>query len=160
MVSALRSGGTLETSATYAGLHRSTFHRWLKEGRLAIERNDKSPEVQAAADFVRAVDDALAQYKLSLTTGILAASEGENGQWQALAWLAERRWPDEFGRRQRVEHANADGQPFQTQAAPLFDPSKLDDDELDTLIRLAQKAAPDGIPAPPRQLPDIEHRQV
>ncbi len=50
-----------------------------------------------------------------------------------------------------MEHANADGAPFMVAPTPVFDPSKLTDAELETAIRLLEKARPDGLRAPQPQ---------
>jgi hypothetical protein len=148
IVSAIRAGGTLETAARFAGVHSRTMQRWMKVGRHAVERTGGVPELLAEEEqpyvrFVEALERALAEFKLALTTGIYSAAQA--GQWTAYAWLGERRFPDEFGRRQRIDHANADGSPFQVSAAPAIDTSKLSNEELDTLIELYEKAKPGSI---------------
>lgn len=155
VVQAIRGGASLDTASKFAGIERRTFQRWLAAGRRGLEQSERpswteEDAVEAAPfiEFISAIDEALASFKLSITSAIYAAGQGKDGQpgqWQAFAWLGERRFPDEFGRRQRVEHANADGQPFALSAAPSIDPSKLSDDELDALIALMEKAKPEAL---------------
>ena len=147
---AIRSGASIDTAARFSGLHRATYHRWMQEGRDAMRGDGPVPEALAMqVKFVEAMEVALAEFKVKLTGEIYAHGK-EN--WTALAWLLERRFPDEFGRRARLEHANADGQPFRITPTPVFDPDKLSDEELATMIELVEKARPDER----RPLPVIE----
>lgn len=132
----------METAASFAGIGLSTFRDWLKEGRRA-ERlmGPHSEHLTRKIELVLAVEDAISGFKLSLTGGIF---QHGRESWQAWAWLAERRFPDEFGRRQRIEHGNVDGEPFRVATTPLFDPSKLTDEELEEAHRLLRKGQPDG----------------
>lgn len=62
--------------------------------------------------------------------------------WQAAAWLLERRYPDEFGRRQRLEHTGAGGGAVEFRPAEsLGDPRAIDAAE-----RLLELVAGDGGP--------------
>lgn len=90
---AIRSGNFRETAATFAGIDRSTLHRWLKRG--------ETKRRGACHDFAVAVGKALADSEALLVARIAkAASEGT---WQASAWLLERRHPERWGRRERHE---------------------------------------------------------
>ena len=150
VTTAIRAGASLDTAASYVGIARSTFHNWLSAGRNAIRRADGSTvlieeEYRQQVRFVVAVEEALSEFKLNLTGGIL---QHGRESWQALAWLAERKFPAEFSRRTRIDHANADGTPFMVAPTPVFDPSKLTDEELEQAIALLNKARPDGLRAP------------
>lgn len=146
---AIRAGASLDTAAKYSGVAQGTMRRWLAEGRAALQKSpDPSAvegwpeEVAQQVALVQQIDEAMAEFKVGLTGTILQAS---TTTWQAGAWLLERRFPDEFGRRQRIDHANADGEAFRVAPTPLFDPSKLSDEELEQWISLAEKARPDGL---------------
>jgi len=152
---ALRAGGSMETAAAFAGVSPATFRQWLVDGRRA--ESLPRPQAQAISlkvDLVAVVEVAIADFKLSLTGGIF---QHGRDSWQAWAWLAERRFPDEFGRRQRIDHGNAEGEPFRVAPTPVFDPSKLTDEELEIAIRLLDKAKPDHL----REVaPPSEHLRV
>jgi hypothetical protein len=90
---AIRSGNFLETAATYAGVDESTLHRWLKRGR----RKRKGSYHDLAVAFDKAVAD-------SEVLGVARITKAANdGSWQASAWLLERRFPENWGRRERHE---------------------------------------------------------
>lgn len=141
--SAIRGGGSLETAAGFAGVSPETFRTWLRDGRRCMDLPRPQPEaVTLKVDLVEVVEKALADFKLSLTGGIF---QHGRDSWQAWAWLAERRFPDEFGRRQRIEHGNADGEAFRI-APAMFDPSKLSDEELEQVRAILAKASPESHP--------------
>lgn len=125
---AIRQGATLESAAIYAGVPRSTFHDWLRRGRQPGARNPYKA-------FVAQIDEALAHFEVNAVAQI--AKAGADGEWQASAWRLERRYPDRYGRRTRIEGD------VRVTAAPVLDVSKLTLDELETLRRLLAKAAPD-----------------
>ena len=63
-------------------------------------------------------------------------SAAKKGNWQAAAWLLERKYPDEFGRRERQEiKISAEIK------APELDLTKLTDRQLDDFEYLAAKAS-------------------
>ena len=77
----LKDGATREHAAKAAGIHRDTLHSWCRD----------FPDVS----------DAIAKAEGEMVTtavGIIAKAARE-GNWQAAAWLAERRYPQDFGRR-------------------------------------------------------------
>lgn len=132
----------METAAAFSGVSPATFRAWLVDGRRAEGMpRPQGEEITLKVELVSRVEVAIADFKLSLTGGIF---QHGRDSWQAWAWLAERRFPDEFGRRQRIEHGNADGEPFRVAPTPVFDPSKLTSEELDEVIALLEKARPDG----------------
>lgn len=138
IIDAVKRGNRLDTAALYAGVSRESFFAWCRWGRAADAR-------QPYRGFVLALDEALASWEAGKVEAI---SDAGDEAWQANAWLLERRLPDAYGRRTRVDVGNADGRPFQLQATPTIDPSRLSDDELEQLETLLLKARPDSLPQP------------
>lgn len=99
----LEKGVYIETAAAFVGIHKDTFYDWLKRGRRDINAGRRSIH----RELVDAVETALAKFEVAGITRL-----EDESQWQATAWRLERRFPDKYGRRSRVDHANADGQPF------------------------------------------------
>jgi len=82
-------GGLTETDAAQcAGIHRATLIRWKSEDPELPDRI-----AEAKSRFVRTLTALILQH---------AASRFPNS-WQAAAWLLERRFPDDFGPKQRLE---------------------------------------------------------
>ncbi len=89
----VRQGLTYETAARAAGISESTFYRWRARGEKAQRGKFRQ--------FWEAVKKAEAEAEQRLVERILAASRDS---WQAAAWILERRYPDRWGRRDRVKH--------------------------------------------------------
>jgi hypothetical protein len=81
LLEAIRLGSTYQHACNYAGIDTDTFANW----------RAKYP------DF----SDQVKQAEGSALVGWLAKIEAaaNDGNWQAAAWKAERRYPDEYGRR-------------------------------------------------------------
>jgi hypothetical protein len=87
----LRIGAYVETAAAAAGISRDTFYNWLKRGA-----EGKAPY----AAFAEAVEQAIAESEARDLATVLAASKT---QWQAAAWRLERRFPERYGRFDRMK---------------------------------------------------------
>lgn len=144
MIGYVGRGNSFETASSRAGISRPTFYGWLRRGRDVLhwmEANEGPVKLrdQLLADFVVGMDQAEAEAEGNALDRII-----EDDAWQSDAWYLERRYPDRYGRRQRIDMGNADGQPFRMAQTPMFDPSLLTDDELETVVRLLRKAQPGG----------------
>jgi hypothetical protein len=122
ILEALASGVPPEVAAAYAGVVRSTYNDWLSRGRRAIAgANGDLPKVLATdpyAQFALEVEEALARFVVGNSAQITAAGANRSeGEWQALAWQLERRFPHWFGRKTRHEVTGADGGPIQHEHA-------------------------------------------
>jgi transposase len=85
---ALTAGNTRRAAAVYGGIGENTFGDWMRrfrDFRDAIEKAEAEAEVRAVAQIAQAA---------------------QSGTWTAAAWWLERRRPDDYGRRERldVEH--------------------------------------------------------
>ena len=99
----LERGGPQSELAARLGVSRSTWYRWLKEGEAAFEDGDHGRQV---ARLYESVNKAQADLQARCLASILVAGHGamntttrtrDKGDWRALAWLLERRFPAEFG---------------------------------------------------------------
>lgn len=84
VIAIVAAGGSLNDAADVIGVARDTL-------QLAL-RNDSG--------FRTGVDRASAKGKLRLINKV-----GKSRPWQAAAWMLERKWGAEFGRKVDVEHA-------------------------------------------------------
>lgn len=87
-------GNTLTYSYQKEGISKNTFYLWMKKGRESKTQSGKF------YDFYDAVKKAQEEGKSNLVKGI--EKHGKKN-WQALAWLLERMYPSEFGRRENVK---------------------------------------------------------
>lgn len=135
-------GNYIETAVALAGVNKETFYTWLKLGR----KDEKANRRSIHRELVEAVELAAAEAEAGHLALIDKAAEA--GIWTAAAWRLERRMPDKYGRRSRVDHGTPDGQPFPMR----IDIGALTDEELDTLQQLLQKGKPaDGGTGRPRE---------
>lgn len=92
VVDAIKAGAYIETAAAFAGIHKDTLYEWLKKGA----RSRGGPFFE----FSQAVEQALAHSELRDITIIGTAAQT---QWQAAAWRLERRFPERWSRRDKVD---------------------------------------------------------
>jgi hypothetical protein len=125
IIQAIALGAPYKQAAAYGGVVYSTFAEWMQKGEEGKKPYD---ELYAAVKQTEAV----------ALVGWLAKIEraANEGTWQAAAWKAERRFPEDFGR-QRLEVTGRDGEPL---AGPQV------------LIYLPQKQAAPELPATPDDL--------
>jgi hypothetical protein len=93
LLKALEIGATHKIASQYAGISLSTFQLYLSKGRK--DREDGVSSIYS--NFSDAVEKAESSGTIQDLERIRKAAD--EGIWQAAAWRAERRWPDEYGRR-------------------------------------------------------------
>jgi transposase len=93
IVQAVRTGTSLEGAASYAGVPRQTFFDWLRRGR-------QPRAYKPYRDLALAIDEALGVFEANANALIAKAA---HEQWPAAAWQLERKFPDKYGRRTRID---------------------------------------------------------
>ena len=83
-------------------------------------------------EFFGAVTKGAADGEMAAAARIHAASQTT---WQAAAWLLERRYPDKWGARHRLEHTGKDGGPVKTEQK-----TTLTVEQANEIVRLARQA--------------------
>jgi hypothetical protein len=121
-------------------------YNWLQVGAsladcadlLRVSRDTFWAAMRADPAFRTGVKEAIKDGKLRLVKKV-----GNAKPWQAAAWMLERKYGQEFGRKDRHEHTGANGGPIksETKVGPL-DLTKLTDTDLETLRELRAKAQP------------------
>ncbi len=129
IASAVRGGSSLAVAAAYAGIAESTLSKWLAVAR-ALARGDDSLASQGDVgrseeylEFLERIEKARADAHVGALAVIRNAMAGEilldrnwkpvldeqglprrrPGEWTAAAWFLERRYPQEYGRTERVD---------------------------------------------------------
>jgi len=85
LMGALRAGNTRRAAASFAGVSEDSLQRWERRSAAfadALKKAEADAEVRHVANIAKAAQD---------------------GTWQASAWWLERRRPDDYGRRERVD---------------------------------------------------------
>jgi transposase len=95
----ITAGNTIEKTTEAAGVSTSVFYRWMQRG-------EEPGAVQELRDFVEAVKRAKAE---SETRCVQIIANAALNQWQAAAWLLERRNPTQWAmKRQDVFDGKSD----------------------------------------------------
>lgn len=107
----LREGNYIETTAKACGVCSMSIHRWIRFGReiaQSLQNNkDKNPkdlnkEEKWYLSFYNDVVQAQAEAEASLVNTIKNAAEKN---WVAAMTLLERRHPERWGKREKIEHS-------------------------------------------------------
>ncbi|WP_080840023.1 hypothetical protein [Cohnella massiliensis] len=104
IVEAIKMGNYIETAAAYAGISKNTLYDWMKRGarekdRIAgTNRKPKATEAPFVA-FSDAIEKAMADAEVR---DVLIIANAAKENWQAAAWRLERKYPDRWGRKDKV----------------------------------------------------------
>ena len=147
---ALEHGMPLKHAAAAVNVDETTVYRWLKKG----SEPEKHPKVYAT--FARSVARARAKCLEKATKSIMKAAEGydvkrttkttkelkdgtivttesedvsHERDWRAAAFMAERQFPAEFGRKDRVEHSGNGAEPLRIVISRAEPPPGLNEPE-------------------------------
>jgi len=90
---AILNHSSASVTCELTGISRDTFYRWLKEGEVSNGGLKR--------DFFDAVTRARGMSKAVLTQRI-----ANDPSWQAAAWLLERLYPKEYGRRKVIVYVD------------------------------------------------------
>lgn len=105
LLQSLRAGASRQRSAALAGIHRDTLHEWMKQDPAFSDAIEKA-EAFAEARFL---------------SRVATAAENERS-WQAAAWILERRFPNEWRKREGVEFSGVNGQAIEVKT--IGDPAE------------------------------------
>lgn len=108
---ALAKGNNRKTAAAAGGVSYQTLREWEKDFPEFAEAVEKA-EGQAQQDLLARI--LYASQHGAVTTRPDGTVTEQPGAWQAAAWILERRWPRDYGRREAVEMSGPDGGPLET----------------------------------------------
>ena len=91
IVEYVQKGNYVETAAAAAGINKSTLYDWLKKG----QQNKKG----IYTDFSNALEKAMAESEIA---DLKKLNIHGREHWQAVAWRLERRFPEKWGRKDRI----------------------------------------------------------
>jgi nitrogen regulatory protein PII-like uncharacterized protein len=95
IINAIRLGLTVEDACTFAGVSRTTYYNW-------VELGENDPKYAAFLDELK---KAIVERKVRLLQNIEKHSELN---WVPSAWRLERMFPQEFGRKDRLDVKHLD----------------------------------------------------
>jgi transposase-like protein len=101
---AIATGSTYAEAAAAAGIDYTTLLAWRRRGEKANSGK--------LFEFSKAIKKAEDQSEAELLSRIVNAGRDPK-YWQANAWILERRMPDRWGRKDRMEMTGKDGTPIE-----------------------------------------------
>ena len=103
---AIRLGNDKKVAAALAGISEATFYRWIEMA------NEDRPKKEYR-EFQESVQRAEAEAEVTRIARITQAAD--NGTWQAASWWLERKFPERWGRNDKIrqEITGANGAPIQ-----------------------------------------------
>lgn len=128
----LKEGHYARTVLQYMGIGESTWYRWLSDG--------EQEEDGIYREFWEAVKKAETEAEIR---NVKLIQEAAKTDWKAGMTYLERKFPERWGRRERVDanltHTGKDGGPIQHEQTINLD--KLSNEELMALERIVQKSS-------------------
>ncbi len=100
IVRAIRAGNYPAVAAAHAGIHASTYYRWMERGELEGDAVEDDPYRHFRSEVERAIADSEAA-----EVGLVLKA-ARDGDWRAAAWLLERRFSERWGRHDRLEQVH------------------------------------------------------
>lgn len=88
----LRAGNTRKVAAECAGISEQTFYTWINKGKEA--------KSGVFFEFLESVKKAESEAHAGAVNTITVARQKS---WQAAAWWLERKFPDDWGKREKME---------------------------------------------------------
>lgn len=88
----IRDGVTPEIASVAAGVNRATYYRWQARGREEVDGPFR--------DFCDGIEKAIAECE---ARAVHVVTKAFPNSWQAAMTLMERRFPDRWGRRERID---------------------------------------------------------
>ena len=107
LLTAVKAGTDLDTSAHYAGLSVQEVYRWLELGKIENDKRNSDKEPDATYDeevkFWLALTTARAEAIVRNVAAIQQAASG--GEWKAAAWWLERAVPESYSTKSAEKRA-------------------------------------------------------
>jgi len=89
---AISVGMYIQDACVFAGISDRQFRRWRELAQLGVE-----PYASRWQEINRSEAQGVLRHLLNIQTA------GNNGSWQASAWILERKYPDKFGKREHLK---------------------------------------------------------
>lgn len=92
LVKYIRTGNYIETACAIVGVAKQSVYNWMKQGRRG--------ESLETAEFLDAIEKALAE---SEARDVVLIGKAAEKNWCAAAWRLERKNPERWGRKDRLD---------------------------------------------------------
>lgn len=89
----IEKGMSIKNAVKIAGIHESTYYDWMHKGEAATSGQ--------YSEFYKYIEMCKAKSEEKLITVITDAAD--KGDWKPAAWILERRFPDQWGKIDRLD---------------------------------------------------------
>ncbi|MGP4063079.1 hypothetical protein [Halobacillus sp. H74] len=89
----IKAGNYNMVVCEYLNIHPSTWYKWMQEGEKAKSGRKK--------EFFDRVKKAEAEAEVRLITDLQKIAS-DNNSWQGIAWMLERKYPERWGKKDKV----------------------------------------------------------
>tara|TARA_Y100000310_G_C20595134_1_gene770118 strand:+ start:448 stop:1005 length:558 start_codon:yes stop_codon:yes gene_type:complete len=120
IVQSVTIGVPLDTAASLAGISQSTLRLWAARGRHELDRvngNGRRRILQIEEIYVEFSEALRKAIGLAVLQRVKNIQDAE--AWQSDAWWLERRYPEEFGRREALEVTGANKGPVEVEVTSI-----------------------------------------
>lgn len=90
----VKAGNFVVTVCEFLGIGETTWYRWMREGEKAKSGLKRQ--------FWESIKKAEAEAEIRLVTDLQRIAE-QDQKWQGIAWILERKWPDRWGKKDRIQ---------------------------------------------------------
>ena len=130
LLEAIGMGLTFKSAAQFAGVDETTFYTWKRKGKAAtfgpyhqFYQALRKAEIMGQAALLKNINDASAGGQTIVTTRVTTGPDGQViktivhqrqalPDWKAAAWILERRYPAEWGRKERPQDNDDEKDPL------------------------------------------------
>lgn len=115
---ALRAGNNRPAACAFGGITYQTLLNWSKRAEASLKLLEDGETIEDSeipfVEFLEGVQKAEGLAQVEAVAVIQkAAREGVDGTWTAAAWWLERKFPDQWGRRERTDRREPIGDRIQ-----------------------------------------------
>jgi transposase len=98
---ALAKGATYKLACGYAGITVATFYEWMKKGKPLVEMREEDVADHPDKVYYELYCDVRRYESYAAIKWLEKIDAAATVHWQAAAWKLERRYPQEYGKRER-----------------------------------------------------------
>ena len=102
LVARLAVGNYIDAACMSVGISPASFYVWMDKGREAEKKTERKRTAQDRLhmEFMEAVENAQG---VSEVNALAMVRKAMPDAWQAAAWILERKFPERWGRREKIE---------------------------------------------------------
>lgn len=112
-LAAIAKGASYNIACGYAGISYQTLRRWIKTAEAMTELFEEQIEVHPDREYFSFYCDIRRVESYAAIKWLEKIDNAANVQWQAAAWKLERRHPEDYGRVEKENKADAEDNSLQ-----------------------------------------------